>query len=68
MIKQNLLLPASNTLWKHSKGATYKVLMITNEATDKPIEYPITVVYQDTETNKVWSRPFIKWHESMTSL
>lgn len=65
MIEQ-ITIPALNSLWKHSRGATYQVLLITNEATDKPSEYPITVVYQDVENKKIWSRTLSRWYESMS--
>lgn len=61
-------LPSLNSLWKHSRGATYQVLLIANEATDKPSEYPVTVVYQDIENRKIWSRPLSRWHESMSAI
>lgn len=42
---------------RHKNGCIYKIIMLTNELTEKPLEYPITVVYQNVHNNTLWSRP-----------
>ena len=59
--------PASTTRWQHTKGAFYTVLLVSNGDSDRPDEYPETVVYQD-DNGKVWSRPLSRWHGSMTEV
>ena len=57
--------PVPFSLWEHSKGQTYRVVSLTNmTATD--VRYPKTVVYENTETGELWSRPLSEWHTSMT--
>lgn len=55
-----------NTLWKHTNGNKYKVLVLTNQKSERHEQYPITVVYQNYETKSLWSRPLSDWHRSMT--
>lgn len=59
--------PASTTRWQHTKGTCYTVLVVSNGDSDRPDEYPETVVYQD-DNGKVWSRPLSRWHGSMTEV
>ncbi len=51
------------SLWQHTNGHMYVVLHITNTAHRHP-NYPITVVYQNTDNTTVWSRPLADWKRS----
>lgn len=63
---ENLLgLVAEGSVWRHTNGCIYTVLMITNEPNDD--RYPRTIVYQG-ENGRVWSRRADDWHRSMTSV
>lgn len=59
-------LPKKGTYWRHHKGYLYKVIMIANRAAGKEKQYkfPLTVVYKDMETGRVWARLFSEWHKS----
>lgn len=59
--------PASTTRWQHSNGNFYTVLVMSNGDSERPDEYPKTVVYQG-DNGKVWSRPLSRWHGSMTEV
>ena len=54
------------SVWRHRNGNTYEVITLANASTDRPEEYPITVMYKGTTNGKVWSRPLASWHKSMT--
>lgn len=57
--------PAPGSPWTHRKsGASYKVLLLTNESADRTDDFPVTVVYQGAD-GKVWSRPLAEWHGAM---
>lgn len=60
-----LLGVTANSEWIHTNGNKYIVLCIANEHTERPNQYPVTVVYQG-ENLKIWSRPLTEWHRSMT--
>ena len=51
--------------WRHTNGNLYHVLCIANEHTERPDQYPVTVVYQG-DNGRIWSRPLSDWHRSMT--
>ncbi len=55
------------SLWRHTNGNVYTVLMIANEFTENPDKYPVTVVYQGAN-GRVWCRPLSDWHRSMTPM
>lgn len=59
--------PASTTRWQHSNGNFYTVLVMSNGDSERPDEYPETVVYQG-DNGKVWSRPLSRWHGRMTEV
>ena len=42
------------------------MLLITNEHTSRPAQYPVTVVYKNVRIGSIWSRPLHDWHRSMT--
>ncbi len=56
--------PELGTVWKHTNGNIYRVIMITNIKTVRPIQYPVTVVYENTDTGTLWSRPVEQWYRS----
>ena len=57
----------TNSVWKHTNGNLYIVLVIANEKADESRiqQYPVTVVYGG-ENGNVWSRPLTEWHRSMS--
>ena len=57
----------ANSVWKHTNGNLYIVLVIANEKADESRiqQYPVTVVYGG-ENGNVWSRPLTEWHRSMS--
>lgn len=57
--------PVPESQWRHHNGNLYTVLLIANEHTQRPDEYPVTVVYRG-ENGRVWSRPLSRWAASMT--
>jgi hypothetical protein len=60
-------IPGEGSIWKHKNGGVYQVVMIANATTEKPDEYPITVVYKRISDRTIWSRPLSRWHGSMQS-
>lgn len=54
-----------NSVWKHSSGIKYKVILIANEFSENE-KYPITIVYQGLANEKIWSRPLNDWYRSMS--
>lgn len=55
--------PNLKSLWKHTNGNIYQVLLVTNLPND--VCYPMTIVYQGAN-GAIWSRPASDWHRSMT--
>lgn len=55
-----------NSVWTHTNGNKYRILMITNTDSTNS-DYQPTVVYQG-ENNKLWSRLLSNWDRSMTRL
>lgn len=53
--------------WRHYNGNEYTVLVLTNEYTEHPETYPITVIYQGAN-GRIWSRRLDDWHRSMTRI
>jgi len=66
MSEVNIKIPEIGSIWQHYNG-NYKVIMIANESTTRPEEYPITVIYQG-ENGKIWARKLENWHKSLTLL
>jgi hypothetical protein len=60
-----LEVPEVDSCWKHTNGGIYWVLHIANEQTTRPIQYPVTVVYQN-RWGVVWARPLAEWARSMS--
>lgn len=65
MVRTNLPNPGSK--WQHTNGNLYKVLHIANKYTTRSEEYPVTIVYKGAN-GRIWSRPFSRWHKSMTEV
>lgn len=54
--------------WMHQDSQqVYVILHITNNAAtiDKRADYPVTIVYQNTETGDIWSKPIERFLKSM---
>ena len=58
--------PKVNSKWRHHSGRVYRVMMIANIETQRPEQYPVTVVYVNVQTGSVWSRPANQWKRSFT--
>lgn len=56
--------PQIGSVWEHTSGNKYIVLLISNTDSTKP-NYPETVIYKGFN-GKVWSRPLSDWCRSMT--
>lgn len=59
--------PAPGSIWQHSNGNRYCVVMITNADSDKE-KYPTTVVHRNVFNGKIYSRELSDWHRSMSSV
>lgn len=57
-------LPSPASIWQHTSGRRYTVLCVANMFTDRPEQYPVTIVYQG-DNGRIWSRPAIDWARSM---
>lgn len=55
----------AGSVWVHTNGNRYMVLMLANEFTEHPDRYPATVVYRG-ENGRIWSRALSDWHRSMS--
>jgi len=49
-------IPNRSSRWQHSNGQIYTVVIVANIGSDRD-EYPTTVVYQSTDTGKMWAKP-----------
>lgn len=58
----------AGTKWQHNNGTLYEVLFLTNRDTERPEQYPVTVVYRNVHNSKLWSRPLADWHRSFTKV
>lgn len=56
------------SVWVHTNGNVYEVLMITNKGSENPTRYPVTVVYKNRLVGTIWSRPLDEWARSFTLL
>jgi len=59
-------LPALGSFWTHKNGNKYKVIALANTRTERPEQYPVTVVYENINNGTVWCRKATDWHRSMT--
>lgn len=58
--------PIPGKVYKHNNGNRYKVVMLTNQQTTRPEQYPVTVVYFNVKNGTTWSRPVSDWERSFT--
>lgn len=58
-------LPEVGTNWTHHSGRQYRVVMLTNLASQDHIKFPPSVVYEDA-SGEVWSRPVWDFLKNMT--
>jgi len=54
-----------NTVWQHSNGNLYSILVVTNLHSQNPNYTPV-VVYQGSSNGHIWSRPIEDWFRSFT--
>jgi hypothetical protein len=54
-------LPSVGTECRHHSGRIYVVTGIANENTQRPDQYPVTIIYKNVENGTVWSRPASEW-------
>lgn len=59
-------LPAVGSEWYHHNGNRYRVILLSNLRPERQNKYPLTISYQNTKNNEVYSRKFSLWHRSMT--
>lgn len=60
--------PPLGTFWRHHSGRVYVVVDFTNVEQDRQDEYPTTIVYQNVQDHKKYSRRLVDWSRSMTPL
>lgn len=54
-----------NSIWRHTSGDLYEVILFTNVEGTKD-KYPTTIVYQNVVNKKYYSRRADDWFRSMT--
>lgn len=52
-------------MWLHHSGRMYEVLMLANESTQRPAEYPVTIIYRGNN-GQVWAKTEQRFRETMT--
>lgn len=57
-------LPPVGTVCEHHSGRKYEVTGYANQDTEMPDVFPVTIIYRNTDTGKVWCRPFEQWKAS----
>jgi hypothetical protein len=57
--------PRVGSVWEHTNGNRYQVIMFTNIETDKQETYPTTIIYRNTLNSKHYSRKLMDWDRSM---
>ena len=58
-------IPKKHSLWRHHSRRLYVVVLITNEHTEHPDRYPVTVCYVGSN-GRAWSKSLKRFHETMT--
>lgn len=61
-----MLLPKTWSVWEHTNGNKYRVMLVTNNNDYKSDKYPATVVYENIVNGTHWPRPLSDWYRSMT--
>lgn len=59
--------PLPLTRWRHHSGREYVVVTVTNQHSDNPQKFPVTVVYRDGQ-GRTWSRPVGQFLDKFTPL
>ena len=54
--------------YTHTSGIVYKVICFTNIETADAKKYPESVVYQNIENDRIYSRPVSDWFRRMTKV
>lgn len=57
--------PKKRSWWRHTNGNIYQVVEIANRYTERPDQYPVTVIYKGAN-GRVWCRPLKNWYRSMS--
>lgn len=52
-------------MWLHHSGRMYEVLMLANEGTQRPAEYPVTIIYRGSN-GQTWAKTEQRFRETMT--
>lgn len=53
--------PTPFSRWQHRNGNKYVVRFLTNIESDRQDKYPTTVVYENFENGKLYSRKLVDW-------
>ena len=64
---RNLTIPVNGQIWRHTGGKLYEVLLLSNMESQTEGFRP-TVVYQEVDGGRVWSRPLLEWHPNFTQV
>lgn len=56
--------PESGSKWEHHSGRVYRVIGVANASTQRPDEYPVTIIYENVDNSAVWCRPASEWARS----
>lgn len=59
-------IPCDDSVWQHTNGNRYQVVLIANNNGYKTDKYPQTVVYRNVSNRRVFSHKLSDWHRSMT--
>lgn len=65
--KRPYLIPSEKTRWRHYNGNEYEVMYIANEHSERPDDFPMTVVYRGKD-GRIWSRPLNEWLDRFTPI
>ena len=64
-MSESLQKPEIGSLWIHrTSEKLYVVYDYTNEHTERPEEYPVSISYMRLEDGTKWSRTLDRWHAS----
>lgn len=59
-------LPTDKSLYRHTNGGVYRITGYANQETQKPDQYPVTIIYQNVVNGTTWCRPASEWARSFT--
>lgn len=61
-----LTAPVPTSVWAHTSGRLYTVLMVTSPPDEeKTADFPVSVLYLGSDGRK-WVKSLKRWHDSMT--